>query len=1021
MSTSAKESTSIGENTPNLTLTRCEDKLGRGADQNLDGIFETENTETRTLDLLTNERDKLQSIVCQQNNLISHLKQSKIESLQRNLDFLHSKIVELTQEYNQVAAKLLEIDEERIRSVSIELIEIPRESHSNSGLKIRSSVSPSKQVSGKNSISIIDLNSSGNVLEGLNDGRSEYPYMTILREFALFSSFPSTVLELVSRSAYELRRKEGQVIVSEGEEGAEIFFVASGSVAVLVNNTELTIMSSPTFFGELGILFKFTRTATIVAKTDCLLVVVTKQKLDEILATSNSAVQLIMEEFTASKEVWWKQQQITPLKNFGSEFSNDIARQDLKAMDLFVNAPDIFINRLAMTLECVEFKPGDLIVTINEEADCMYFILSGLVEVVGSTGVVHAEMGSDSFFGEVGILLQMARTASIRAKVESRLFKLKKEHLDEVVNDFPIVKQKLQEAADERFYLFQLRASDVGNPEIGITPDQFDLEVGEQMLSKISFFEGLNGSIIAELAMVMTRRTWSQGEYIIKCGDEGKSMFFLVAGDAEVITEFGDVVDEFHSPDAYFGEVSIIEQSSKILPPLFVRRFTTNLTGPRQLYAKKVSAGILRNDAHQWKTVDLLQDLHDRIASHAPPPKIDVDYKDSDPKEPHKVGVESLDQEVADVLSFKRLSGLFRSSSEKRKIDVSSKQLAGAPTGIYMHGDVGTGKTLTMDLFYQSLPVDRKRRVHFHSFMTDVHKRVHQLRRDRNITYDPIPPLAQELANDAWILCFDELQVTDIADAMILRRLFSELYACGVVTVITSNRPPDELYKNGIQRKSFLPAIELLKTKNLVHALNSGIDYRQQTKMKERVFYYPLNNDTKAAVNNIWQSITSGHLTTPKVIEFLGRSITMPETYDRAAKASFEHLCGNSLNPHSANDFLEIAAHFDTLILTDVPRLTLFQRNEARRFITLIDALYENRVKLYMSSEVDASLLMVGDAEETGAPRELTAADRQLMDDLKLQDHHLTSSIFTGSEEAFAFQRAVSRLVEMQGEHWGRR
>ncbi|KAJ3225807.1 hypothetical protein HDU81_007657 [Chytriomyces hyalinus] len=157
---------------------------------------------------------------------------------------------------------------------------------------------------------------------------------------------------------------------------------------------------------------------------------------------------------------------------------------------------------------------------------------------------------------------------------------------------------------------------------------------------------------------------------------------------------------------------------------------------------------------------------------------------------------------------------------------------------------------------------------------------------------------------------------------------------------------------------------------------------------------------------------------------FLGRTLTIPETCERNAKASFKLLCGS---PHSAADFLELASHFDTLILTDVPKMSLTQRNEARRFITLIDALYENKAKLYMSSETEASLLLVGDKDDTtsssGGKKEqdLTAADRQLMDDLKLELGHLTSSIFTGSEEAFAFQRAVSRLVEMQGSNWGKR
>ncbi|KAI8613710.1 AFG1-like ATPase-domain-containing protein [Chytriomyces sp. MP71] len=421
-------------------------------------------------------------------------------------------------------------------------------------------------------------------------------------------------------------------------------------------------------------------------------------------------------------------------------------------------------------------------------------------------------------------------------------------------------------------------------------------------------------------------------------------------------------------------------------------------TGPRQVYNQRVSSGKYRADPHQQKTVEHLQRLYDTLQSHPPPPA---------------AVLKSLFRFVSGTVT-----GRNRPASQARTMNQPG------PRGLYLHGDVGSGKTMTMDLFYHSLgSIERKRRVHFHAFMQDVHRRVHQLRKERNVTYDPIPPIAHELANDAWVLCFDELQVTDVGDAMILRRLFTELYARGVVTVVTSNRPPDELYKNGLQRKSFLPTIEVLKERNLVHPLDSGIDYRQQAKGSEQVFFYPLGPPTTTSIEKIWASLTvkeKGWLQ-PKMLEFLGRTLTISETCDRVARASFALLCSSS---HSAADFLALAGQFDTLILTDVPKMSLVQRNEARRFITLIDALYENKIKLYMSSEVEASLLLVGDAEEaanTGKERELTAADRQLMDDLKLQVDHLTSSIFTGAEEAFAFQRAVSRLVEMQSANWGKR
>ncbi|KAI9345531.1 AFG1-like ATPase-domain-containing protein [Obelidium mucronatum] len=441
--------------------------------------------------------------------------------------------------------------------------------------------------------------------------------------------------------------------------------------------------------------------------------------------------------------------------------------------------------------------------------------------------------------------------------------------------------------------------------------------------------------------------------------------------------------------------------------------------GPHHVYASKVEKGILREDKHQLKTVGHLQNLHDTLSSHVGPAPVKVDYADADPRGPHLVGLEQLD---AEANIFKSFMDLFSGGGgAKKKKPAVARAPAFGPKGLYLHGDVGTGKTMTMDLFYHTLDVPRKKRVHFHAFMQDVHRRVHQLRKDKGVSYDPTPLIAQELANEAWVLCFDELQVTDIADAMLLRRLFQELYERGVVTVVTSNRPPDELYKNGIQRKSFLPTIELLKSQNIVHPLDSGIDYRQQAKGDERVFFHPLGPDTTASINSIWASITKGKTVEPKTLSFLGRSITIPETCEKSAKASFKLLCGAS---HSAADFLEVASHFTTLVLTDVPKMSLTQRNEARRFITLIDALYESKVKFYMSSEVEASLLLVGDSDATNLDkkkeRELTPAERLLMDDLKITADQLTSSIFTGAEESFAFQRAVSRLVEMQGANWAK-
>ncbi|TPX51060.1 hypothetical protein SeLEV6574_g00529 [Synchytrium endobioticum] len=388
-----------------------------------------------------------------------------------------------------------------------------------------------------------------------------------------------------------------------------------------------------------------------------------------------------------------------------------------------------------------------------------------------------------------------------------------------------------------------------------------------------------------------------------------------------------------------------------------------------------------------------LQDLYDRLKGYDTPRFIDRDTGSS----------------IADTSGggvFSRFSSIFATKPPE-----SSSVLG--PRGLYLWGDVGTGKTMTMDLFYSSCLIERKRRVHFHAFMQDVHRRVHQLRITKGIGTDPIPFIADELASNAWLLCFDELQVTDITDAMFLRRLFTELFNRGVVMVTTSNRPPDELYKNGIQRSSFIPAIDLLKERCEVHSLNSGIDYRKQKRDKFRVFLYPHNSSNEAHLESIWRKMVSQHIVEPRTLHFLGRSFTLPECTPTAARISFDELCGQA---HSAADYLEIAkSGFRTLVVTGVAKMTLHHRNEARRFITLLDALYENHMNLVMLADAPLHALFSGEDPHKG---NITTHQRQMMDDLALSPEQMSSPIFSGAEEVFAFQRALSRLMEMQSQQW---
>lgn len=306
------------------------------------------------------------------------------------------------------------------------------------------------------------------------------------------------------------------------------------------------------------------------------------------------------------------------------------------------------------------------------------------------------------------------------------------------------------------------------------------------------------------------------------------------------------------------------------------------------------------------------------------------------------------------------------------------RRRAPPPQGIYIFGDVGRGKSMVMDLFCDTAPVANKRRVHFHAFMLEVHAAAHAFRQtpeDRRRGDDPIPPIAADIAAKATLLCFDEFQVTDVADAMILGRLFTELFRLGVVIVATSNRPPDDLYLGGLNRELFLPFIELFKERlDLLH-LAGAIDYRMARLTRMPVYYTPLDAESEAAIDTAFRSITEGEPVRPMRLEVQGRGLDVPRAAVGVAAASFAELC---VRPLGAADYLKLAECFHTLVLSSVPAMTRAERNEAKRFAILIDALYENRVKLICSA---------------AAP-----PDR----------------LYPAGDGSFEFQRTASRLIEMQ-------
>ncbi|MGJ5133592.1 cell division protein ZapE [Bradyrhizobium oligotrophicum] len=339
--------------------------------------------------------------------------------------------------------------------------------------------------------------------------------------------------------------------------------------------------------------------------------------------------------------------------------------------------------------------------------------------------------------------------------------------------------------------------------------------------------------------------------------------------------------------------------------------------------------------------------------------------------------------EVADALAaLERRLSTYKPTRKQGLLGRLFADKSEPPNGLYVHGEVGRGKTMLMDLFFQNCPVEHKRRAHFHEFMAEVHERIYGYRQNiargelADADVDVIGLTAQAIFDQAWLLCFDEFHVTDIADAMILGRLFARLFELGTVVVVTSNVAPEDLYKGGLNRALFLPFIKQIADHMDVMRLDARTDFRLEKLAGVKMWLVPADVDARAALDKAWARLTGHAKCKPRDMTIKGRILHVPCSANGVARFDFADLCEK---PLAASDYLRLAHDYHTILIDHVPVMDLAERNAAKRFITLIDTLYDNAVKLIASAEADPISLYVA----------------------------------TEGIEAMEFKRTTSRLIEM--------
>jgi cell division protein ZapE len=364
--------------------------------------------------------------------------------------------------------------------------------------------------------------------------------------------------------------------------------------------------------------------------------------------------------------------------------------------------------------------------------------------------------------------------------------------------------------------------------------------------------------------------------------------------------------------------------------------------GPLPTFQAMVAAGELAADTSQERAIERLQTLWQRLRGYDPSPRA--------------VNANGL------------FSRLYRREPRLHP-----------PNGLYIVGKVGRGKSMLMDLFFAAADVGRKQRIHFHRFMQMVHMRLHAFKRANPEIDDPIPPLADSIAADAALLCFDEFQINDIADAMILGRLFQALFERGVVVVATSNTRPDNLFKGQPGRDAFLPFIALFMRHLDVVVMDDGRDFRRARLRARRTWFVPADGGASHELDRVFAELTGGAEGKPETLRVLGRRLSVPLAAEGVARFDFDALCGKA---HGPADYLALAKKYHTLILDGVPCLSPANYDQARRFIILIDTLYDRRVKLVASADA------------------------------------MPDQLYQRGENAKMFERTASRLDEMQSQYW---